>query len=277
MCMGVRRAKFACVAMIAAGVLARVGLGSAQVGAQGATATNAQRPSTAAGASAASASNTPPPPVATPIGAPIGDPLADLRLVPIDPGTEDVSRLWEGGRQMPVDLRKPLNFEQVYRVEGDLSRLGVLGVSPAAGESMYARASGGMVAVFPQSEYVRTKQGRFPVVPANTTFLQGSIQTLTGLPQGESRGSGGVTAASAAQRVDTRANVQPQAEPVKATATKREPVSIWTSEVARRSRLSQLLDEVKSADAAEEPDAPAVTEPAQDQKQDSEPTPASDQ
>lgn len=267
---GVTKAEFACVAMIAAGVLARVGLGSTQVGAQGATATNAERPSTAASASAASASNAAPTP---PVLAPIGDPLADLRLVPIDPGTEDVSRLWEGGRQMPVDLRKPLNFEQVYRVEGDLSRLGVLGVSPAAGESMYARASGGMVAMFPQSEYVRTKDGRFPVVPANTTFLQGSIQTLTGLPQGESRGSGGVTAASAAQRVDTRANVAPPVEPVKATTTKREPATIWTSEVARRSRLSQLLDEVKVADAAGKP---APTKPAQDQKQDSEPTPASD-
>lgn len=234
----------ACVALLAAGLLAHVTLG------QGATPVTVERPTTAV--SAASASNTSPATSQTtsPVPAPIGDPLADLRLVPIDPGTEDVSRLWEGGRQMPVELRKPLNFEQVYRVEGDLSRLGVLGVSPATGQAMYARASGGLVAIFPQSEYVATKQGRFPVVPANTTFLLGSIQTspssLSGVRTPE-MGQMSLTAASMAQRVDQRAFSR--RIPDSAPPPRHERISIWNSEATRRLRLAALLDEAKDAAA----------------------------
>lgn len=242
---GRTRADWACAAMIAAGMFARVSFG------QGVT--NPERPSTAAGATSASKS-----PATPPVSAPIGDPLADLRLVPVDPGTEDVSRLWEGGRQMPVELRKPLNFEQVYRVEGDLSRLGVLGVSPATGQAMYARASGGLVAIFPQSEYVRTKHGRTPVVPANTTFLLGSIQTslnsLSGARTPET-GEMNRTAASMAQRVDQRA--LSRRIPDTAPPPRRERISIWNSEVTRRSRLAALLDEAKDvaveSKAAERP------------------------
>ncbi len=192
-----------------------------------------------------------------PVAAPIGDPLANLRMVPIDPGTEDVSNLWTGSRQMPVDLRTPLNFDKVYRVEGDLSRLGVLGVSAQQGQAMYARASGGMIAIFPRSEYVRTKQGTVPVVPANTTFLLGSIRTL-----GQAAPTGGdapsATAASAAQRVDLRANATPVAEVAKEPAAKREAATIWTSEVMRRSRLAALLDEAKGAEAGKNEGAAAM-------------------
>jgi hypothetical protein len=241
--------RHACVAFVAAGILAHMTFG------QGATPVTVERPTTAA--TAAGPSNTSPAtsPATTsqatsPVLAPIGDPLADLRLVPIDPGTEDVSRLWEGGRQMPVELRKPLNFEQVYRVEGDLSRLGVLGVSPATGQAMYARASGGLVAIFPQSEYVATKQGRFPVVPANTTFLLGSIQTSPNSPAGvrtPEMGQMNRTAASMAQRVDQRAFSR--RIPDSAPPPRRERISIWNSEATRRLRLATLLDEAKDAAA----------------------------
>lgn len=180
---------------------------------------------------------------------------------------------------MPVDLRKPLNFEQVYRVEGDLSRLGVLGVSPLEGQAMYARASGGLVAIFPQSEYVRTRRGPFPVVPANTTFLLGSIQTPTtmtapGSTSGTNTSANNVTAASAAQRVDTRANLSQPTE-VLAPKPRREPPSIWNSEVTRRSRLSHLLDEAKAADAPTQPQ-PTQPAPASAPQPDPAPTPASD-
>ena len=182
-----------------------------------------------------------------------------------------MSILREGGRQMPVDLRKPLNFEQVYRVEGDLSRLGVLGISPAPGQSMYARASGGLIAVFPQSEYVRTRQGAFPIVPANTTFLLGSAQTLTQLPTHPAL-SGGVTAASAAQRVDLRARNTTGPVPTTSRPPRREAGSIWESEVTRRSRLEQLLDQAsKVAPVAQDP-SPRVPSPEPFQS----PTPAAD-
>lgn len=172
---------------------------------------------------------------------------------------------------MPVDLRKPLNFEQVYRVEGDLSRLGVLGISPAPGQSMYARASGGLIAVFPQSEYVRTRQGAFPIVPANTTFLLGSAQTLTQLPTDPAL-AGGVTAASAAQRVDLRARATTEPVPTTSRPPRREAGSIWESEVTRRSRLEQLLDEAsKVAPIAHDP-SPRVPSPEPIQP----PTPAPD-
>lgn len=266
---GGNRASFACVAWSALSVIAPL------AHAQSAGASNNPRPSTAAGTSSASntaagasaAPNASTPPVA----APIGDPLADLRLVPIDPGTEDVSILREGGRQMPVDLRKPLNFEQVYRVEGDLSRLGVLGISPAPGQSMYARASGGLIAVFPQSEYVRTRQGAFPIVPANTTFLLGSAQTLTQLPK-DSALAGGVTAASAAQRVDLRARVTTEPVPMASRPPRREAGSIWESEVTRRSRLEQLLDQASKVPPIEHDAAQCVPSPDPLQS----PTPAAD-
>ena len=102
-----------------------------------------------------------------------------LRLIPIEPGFEDVSLLATSSKRMPVDLRMPLNFDQIYRIEGDLSRLGLTGRNTSwlarANTPMFARASGGLIAIFPQSEYVQTKRGMRPVVPANTTFFIGTI------------------------------------------------------------------------------------------------------
>lgn len=214
------------------------------------------RPVTAPSASAQPASaNTPAP----------GD-ISGLRLVPVDPGTEDVSNLWTGGRQLPVDMRTPLNFDRVYRVEGDLSKLGVLGVTPQRGESMYARASGGLLAIFPRSEYVRTRTGVTPVVPASTTFVLGSLASpsQTTARNGESTGS---TAASVAQRVNLRADaVAPSTEPTQPAAA-RAPATIWTSEVARRSRLAALLDEAKAVQPTAEPantDPESAPAPAQE-------------
>lgn len=205
-------------------------------------------------------------PAVAPVAAPIGDPMSGVRLVPVDPGTEDVSNLWSGGRQMPVDLRTPLDFDQVYRVEGDLSRLGVLGVGSRPDQVMYARASGGTIAIFPRSKYVPTREGMFPVIPENTTFVTSSLSVPAINTSWMKQDSGTITAASAAQKVYLRANVAGAQQELEAKAPRREPATIWTSEVVRRSRLAALMDQARGAEAEPSQEhaerAPAAAVPA---------------
>ncbi len=77
-------------------------------------------------------------------------------FVQVDPNVADVNSLSTSLRDMQVDLRVPLGFSNVYRVPGQSDK--------------FMRASGGLFAIFPQSQYVSTRQGLSAKVPAGTTY-----------------------------------------------------------------------------------------------------------
>lgn len=97
-----------------------------------------------------------------------------LTLEPVDAGFADTGPLHSSLRSVQWDIHAPINFDRVYRVTGDLRRFGV-----PTGQEMYARATNGLVAVFPRSEYYVTPRGILPIVPAGTIWVMGeSIRVI---------------------------------------------------------------------------------------------------
>ena len=83
----------------------------------------------------------------------------------------DIGPLGTSGRQQDASLRVPNDFGGLYQIPKDAS-------TPYAG--WFARRRGGLTAVFPKGDYMADKDGLYPVVPANTTYIMGAIQT--GIP-----------------------------------------------------------------------------------------------
>lgn len=96
-----------------------------------------------------------------------------LLLEPVTPGEQDSNMLSGDLKLQRPDLRVPTGFERVYRVGGDVSHYGF-----PQGTELYARVNNGVVAVFPRSEYVQTRIGAMPVIPAGTRWLIGAPTTL---------------------------------------------------------------------------------------------------
>lgn len=83
----------------------------------------------------------------------------------IDPTFDDLNPLSRSIRHFgDIDLRLPLDFEDVYRIPGK-----------STADDRFARISGGLSAVFPHSVYVRTEQGLVPDIPPGTIFYIGPI------------------------------------------------------------------------------------------------------
>ncbi|MBL8964799.1 MAG: hypothetical protein KF787_12925 [Phycisphaeraceae bacterium] len=95
------------------------------------------------------------------------------RLTPVEQGRGDTGPLATSNRVTPLDLRLPIGFDRVYRIEGS-GRRGRSG-------DLFARQSGGLTAVFPRSQYIQLGSGLFPEIPAGTTFYIGGLpDSLTG-------------------------------------------------------------------------------------------------
>lgn len=91
--------------------------------------------------------------------------VADLERVEGRVGDRNV--LSSPGRVMPAQLAVPIGFEGVYRIPLDAD-------TPYAG--WFARASGGVIAAFPASEYRFDKDiGVIPDVPSGTMYFMGGI------------------------------------------------------------------------------------------------------
>lgn len=193
-------------------------------------------------------------------------------LKPVDPGVGDVGPLSGPGRTLPTDLRQPANFDRVYEVELD-------------GKRFFVRAHGGVFAVFPRSDYVQSRNGVVPIVPAGTVFHLGSLpQNKPDAKSDSSNATQPLQPASAKParplRLDQAApgNAAPNAESAQTTpapAARPQPSrrqntepplsdapppvyvpvptrdSIWESELHRVARTSELLDQAlaRKADA----------------------------
>ncbi len=84
------------------------------------------------------------------------------KLVPVDAGVEDRGVLSSSLRSLPLDSRQDQSFERLYKVSGS--------------DDVYVRKSGGLYAIFKQSEYVNTMLGEVPVIPAGTVYSIGEIR-----------------------------------------------------------------------------------------------------
>jgi len=80
-------------------------------------------------------------------------------LVPVEPGTVDVSATQTTLRVMPVELNESTNFMRLYGVAGR--------------PDLLVRSQGGMYAVFDQGQYVSWRGMGLPVWPSGTQFFIG--------------------------------------------------------------------------------------------------------
>lgn len=136
----------------------------------------------------------------------------DPRMTRVDPGRQDTGPLATSSRVLPMDLRLPTDFEQVYQLQartGERSRA-----------ELFARRSGGITAVFPRSQYMQSGGGILAEVPAGTTYYLGKLpETITGSPLNTAerrRHSTYVDNAVPATRLDTSARVDERSLPVTA-------------------------------------------------------------
>lgn len=80
-------------------------------------------------------------------------------LKPIDQTIADINPLSVSLRDMHVDLRMPIGFQNVYAVPGQ--------------STMLMRSSGALHAVFPHSAYAPSRNGVRALIPAGTVFYIG--------------------------------------------------------------------------------------------------------
>lgn len=96
------------------------------------------------------------------------EPVRSIDLRPVDQAVADRGPLDGALRTIEFGLQMPSGYRQVF-------------ARPGGG---FMRADGGLVATFPQSIYVPTRQGMLPDVPASTVFVIG------GVPMGVEPGHG---------------------------------------------------------------------------------------
>jgi hypothetical protein len=95
----------------------------------------------------------------------------DVRaLTPVEPTVADTGPLSLSLRELQVDFRGPVGFENIYRV-------------PGYEDDLFMRVDGAIYAVFPQSVYANSQSGPVPLIPHGTIFYIGSesMNALTAL------------------------------------------------------------------------------------------------
>lgn len=156
-------------------------------------------------------------------------------VTPVIQGYDDVNPLSRSFTVPRADLRVPMDFDRVYRISSDLNLFG-------RRQEYFARASGGMWAVFPMSTYTQTPAGRIAQVPPGTVWVLGDpTSAARPLPKAPDTRS----AAPLDLRIDMSA--PPPGPPATPRPDQR---TIWTSETYRQERISTLLDQAARHDAA---------------------------
>jgi hypothetical protein len=97
---------------------------------------------------------------------PVRTELRVVELKRVEAFVADMGALSTSGRQQKADLRLPNDFGGVYQIPKDAD-------TPYAG--WFARARGGMIAVFPRGSYVPSDNGMVPIVPPNTRYILGNV------------------------------------------------------------------------------------------------------
>jgi hypothetical protein len=162
---------------------------------------------------------------------------------PVEAGVADLGPLDASLRLERYDLRSPDQWDQVYRmrsVEGD----------------WFARRSGGLTALFSQSQYIDSPYGPLAEIPASTVYIIGdptpeflrSIGLLepeqSQSPSGSGQGIDQRIDSSVARRLSTR--YEPPAQgaipPAEVGAQLERDQSIWYNDQLRQARVRRLLE-----------------------------------
>ncbi len=172
------------------------------------------------------------------------DPAAGMRKV--DQGYTDASPLGTSNRDVPLDLRVPDGFRDVYQLPASAGRYA----------GWYARISGGggIVAVYQQGRYTAVNGGLRADVPADTTFFIGGLPRDRFAPISPIEGEGALGAGlsrAISTRLETRIEVAAGGEDAN-SAAEQEAGSTHTSrtpppeELAQRAREREavLIDSV---------------------------------
>lgn len=186
-----------------------------------------------------------------------------VSLRSVDQGTADMGPLAQSARLSRVDLRMPMGFDRVYRVQSETIGEG----APAR----YARVSGALIAIFPRSEYQMTERGTSIMVPAGTVYAIGadSAAKVMASQQASSAPQPPPTGLRESTRVDTRVEMRAESSPMRVDtsvdwsaqamhttppaaheagvwptgeAVASVPKSLWTDEQYRAARIAALLD-----------------------------------
>ncbi len=137
----------------------------------------------------------------------------------VEPGVQDVGPLSESLRRVEPGLHDP-GFERVYRLEAGAAAPGA--PRPPA---RYMRVQGALHAVFPESVYVRDREGRrVAVVPANTVFMIGEPPEPAAPPPRRYR-----------ERVDLQVGPDARPGPIAAAGDTLRPAAPALRELAARS------------------------------------------
>ncbi len=123
-------------------------------------------------------------------------PTSPLRpeLEVVDQGVEDRGGIEKSFRVLPLDLRAPTGFQQVYRVPGR--------------DDLMMRGNGALFAVFPRSAYMRTAFGTIPLAPADVHFSIGMPGGFT-FPGGSLQDDGAPPDPRISTRIDSRVRPKP--------------------------------------------------------------------
>jgi len=164
----------------------------------------------------------------------------------VEAGTTDVSPLIRSMRVEPLDLRVDDQSAKVYELRVDSRLIGV------QGDVMHARRTGNLTAYFPLSTYIATEQGTRATVPPGTVFWIGDPPATWGSSQPESLYGGDRADLSADFKWTGDQPETPDASAWRDAGAARRVgetryVTIWTSEVIRRSRAEARLDQALSA------------------------------
>jgi hypothetical protein len=184
-------------------------------------------------------------------------------MKPVDEGYADLTPFSLSFRVMQLDLRLPVGFEHVYELAPDQQPVTRAPWATGVGHR-YARQSGALTIVFPQSLYVPTKKGNAAPVPADSRFVIGSIPTVA--PKSSPRpaaynavmSSASTIADRRADRVSTLARSRPSHTPASQVVDSSDvsiaPPGVLTNENYRIRRVRALLDEAAGAVGAGPPD-----------------------
>ena len=149
----------------------------------------------------------------------------------VDAGVEDRGGIEKSFRVLPLDLRGPTGFDQVYRVPGR--------------DDLLMRGSGALFAIFPRGLYRRTAVGTVPVTPTDVVYsigMPGGFSYPGGFLRDVARSSGPNSSA----RVDARVRPKP-VEPIEGAGA---PESASDSESASESESSRMPAIAEAPNAA---------------------------
>lgn len=186
------------------------------------------------------------------------DPRQTTTYRQIDQGLADQSPLSASARVVPLDLRQPVGFDQLFQLTGPGGRLETRGVPNRmdGGNGLFFRFSGGLVATFPRSVYAETPAGLQPLIPPGAVFsigqkpawgpgphvasLPSRPSAIVGQPKAPIPGASRPARASSTAAPAPSPRLAAGADRA-ATRDPREPESLWTNEAYRRKLIERLL------------------------------------